>query len=261
MTGTTTGSTWAAGDYPAMARLLRPAADQVVAIAAPGPGTSLLDIGCGTGNAALAAARLGAVVTGADPTPELLSVAAGRARDEGLEITWQQADTLGLTGEYDRVVSVFGAMYAPDARQAADAMLRRCAPGGRIVSAAWTPDGFMAETNRVIGAYLPPALPGARPPTGWGDPAHLAALFAPHQVTTSAHSVRFRFASPIEAAEFWIRTAGHVQAERHRIEARGDWTALHHDLAALFSERNPTPAHEPGVHVAADYLVAVVTPS
>ena len=70
-------SAWAAGDYPEVARLqLWPVGERIVAHAAVRPGESVLDVACGTGNAALRAAQAGADVTGLDLTPELL--AAGR---------------------------------------------------------------------------------------------------------------------------------------------------------------------------------------
>ncbi|MEV7523481.1 methyltransferase domain-containing protein [Streptomyces sp. NPDC091371] len=262
MTTSSATSTWAAGDYPAMARRLAPAAERAVAAAEPGPGTTVLDVGCGTGNAALAAALTGAAVTAADPTPQLLAIAARRAREADLPIAFQTADADHLTGTYDRVLTVFGAMYAPDAARAADALARCCAPGGRIVTAAWTPDGFMAAANRAMGAYLPPPPAGAQPPTRWGDEAFLRGLFPGHAVTTTTERVRFTFDSPLAAAEFWVRTAGHVQAERARLQAEGAWPALHHDLAAVFTEWNRAagPGTDPDVRVDAAYLLAVVRP-
>ncbi|WP_314617019.1 class I SAM-dependent methyltransferase [Streptomyces stackebrandtii] len=240
-------STWAAGDYPAMARLLVPAADRAVAAAAPGPGTTVLDVGTGTGNAALAAARAGATVTAVDPTPELLAIAERRAVEEALTVIFQDGDT--APGTYDRVLSVFATMYAPDHTRAAASLVRACAPGGRIVSAAWTPDGLMAAANRAAAPYLPPPPPGGQPPTRWGDEAYVRGLFAGHEVATTVEQVPFVFAAPMAAAEFWVRTAGHVQAERARLEAGGAWRALHHDLAAVFAGRESS----------ATYLLAVVS--
>jgi SAM-dependent methyltransferase len=239
-----------------MARRLTAVAERVVGAAGVTAGTTLLDVGCGTGNAALAAARRGALVTGADPTPELLALAAEQARAERLPIAWQRAAADGLLGSYDRVVTVFGAMYAPDAQQAADALVRCCAPGGRIVSAAWTPDGFMAATNRAISRYLPPPPPGGRPPTQWGNPDVLRELFAPLTVSTTVERLRLEFPSPVAAAEFWVRTAGHLQAERTRLAADGNWTALHHDLAAVFAEWNRSTGSD--IVVESAYLLAVV---
>src|SRR5581483_5478704 len=42
------------------------------------PGTALLDVGCGAGQACALAAELGATVTGFDATPELLAIARER---------------------------------------------------------------------------------------------------------------------------------------------------------------------------------------
>ncbi|MFI6582856.1 class I SAM-dependent methyltransferase [Embleya sp. NPDC050493] len=260
MSISSTTSTWAAGDYPAMARRLVPAAERAVAAAVPGPGTTVLDVGCGTGNAALAAARTGAEVTAADPTPRLLATAERRARDEGLPMAFQHADTDRVTGTYDRVLTVFGAMYAPDHAAAAAALVRHCAPGGRIVSAAWTPDGLMAAANRAIGAYLPPPPVTAQPPVRWGDEAYVRGLFAGHDVEATVEHVGFAFESPLDAADFWVRTAGHVQAERDRLEADGAWLALHHDLAAVFTEWNRAEGSGGAVHVESAYLLAVIRP-
>jgi 2-polyprenyl-3-methyl-5-hydroxy-6-metoxy-1,4-benzoquinol methylase len=70
---------WAAGDYPEVARRIEQAAQALVAAVGTRPGAELLDVATGSGNAALAAARSGATVTGLDLTPELLDVARRRA--------------------------------------------------------------------------------------------------------------------------------------------------------------------------------------
>jgi 2-polyprenyl-3-methyl-5-hydroxy-6-metoxy-1,4-benzoquinol methylase len=46
----------------------------------------VLDVACGTGNAALPAARAGARVTGLDLTPKLLDAGRAKAKAEGLTI-------------------------------------------------------------------------------------------------------------------------------------------------------------------------------
>src|SRR5947208_1048793 len=83
---------WAAGDYPDVATTIADASDAVVAAAGVTAGDEVLDVATGTGNAALAAARLGARVTGLDITPELLAVARERARTEGFEIAFDEGD-------------------------------------------------------------------------------------------------------------------------------------------------------------------------
>jgi SAM-dependent methyltransferase len=110
-------STWALGDYPAMAQRLVDAAVVAVEAANIRPGHTVLDVGTGTGNAAVLAARAGGMVTGVDPTPELLAVAADRVRRENLTVMWQQGTAEGVDAadhSFDRVLSVFGAMYTPN---------------------------------------------------------------------------------------------------------------------------------------------------
>ncbi|HKN93646.1 MAG TPA: class I SAM-dependent methyltransferase, partial [Thermoleophilaceae bacterium] len=58
---------WGLGTYERTAEQLMPAAQAVVASAAPAAGERVVDVGCGTGNAALIAAERGARVTGVDP--------------------------------------------------------------------------------------------------------------------------------------------------------------------------------------------------
>ena len=77
---------WGRGAYELTAVALAPAAQAVVLAGSVRPGQRVLDVGCGTGNAALIAARAGALVTAVDPAPRLLDVARGQAGREGLTI-------------------------------------------------------------------------------------------------------------------------------------------------------------------------------
>ena len=54
----------------------------------------VLDVACGTGNAALPAARVGADVMGLDLVPELLEAGRRKAEGEGLEIEWVEDSEL-----------------------------------------------------------------------------------------------------------------------------------------------------------------------
>lgn len=253
--------TWALGDYPAMAERLVDAATVAVDAAEVRPGHAVVDVGTGTGNAAVLAARAGGVVTGVDPTSELLVIAADRARQEDLTIEWRHgtAERIEVADHsFDRVLSVFGAMYSPDPAVAANELVRCCRPGGRIVITAWTPDSFMAATNRAVSGYLPPPPPGGTPPTQWGDPGYIHHLFASPQTTvsTTTASVRFDFPTLDAAADFWTRTAGHLQAERQRLQSLGEWGRLLTDLKACFAEANPDPTGRVVVH--STYLLTVV---
>ena len=121
---------WAAGDYSAIAPHLVSAAEEVVRRAAPGPGEDVLDVACGTGNAAVRAARAGTRVTGLDLAPKLLAIARAQAPD----ITWVEGDAQDLPfadASFDVVLSVFGCMFAPDHQRTAREILRVLRPGGR----------------------------------------------------------------------------------------------------------------------------------
>src|SRR4051794_39954624 len=101
---------WGLGRYEDTAARLEPAARVVVESAAPEAGERLVDVGCGTGNAALLAAERGARVTGVDPAARLLDVARERAAARGLTATFARGDAAALPlgdGEADVVLSVF----------------------------------------------------------------------------------------------------------------------------------------------------------
>src|SRR5438128_1835885 len=92
-----TRAVWAAGDYPAIARRqLWPVGERIVARAAVVPGERVLDVACGTGNAAIRAARAGAEVVGVDLTPELLTAAQQNASEAGVEVAWLEGDAEAL---------------------------------------------------------------------------------------------------------------------------------------------------------------------
>src|SRR3954466_15202810 len=117
-------TTWGVGEYPLMAQRLRSAAKRVVERARVAPGERVLDVACGTGNAALLAAARGAgEVVGVDLEPALLDVARRRAGGAGAGIDWRVGDAAALSavasGPFDAVLSVFGAMYAADHEAAA----------------------------------------------------------------------------------------------------------------------------------------------
>jgi len=59
-------------------------------------GHAILDVGTGTGRAALQVARLGARVTGVDASPEMLAVARDHATTQGLEATFLEGDAHAL---------------------------------------------------------------------------------------------------------------------------------------------------------------------
>src|SRR5918996_3078861 len=135
---------WDAGDYATVSVHVEDVGERLVERAGVEPGMSALDVACGSGNAAIPAARAGARVTALDLVPKLLEQGRAKAEAAGIEIEWVEGDAEQLPfedGSFDRVLSTFGHMFAPRHQRVADEMARVCRQGGAIVTATWTPQG------------------------------------------------------------------------------------------------------------------------
>src|SRR3954463_3549446 len=119
--------TWSSGDFSVVASRIVLVSEQLAETADPRAGSQVLDVACGNGNATLAAARSGAQVIGVDYVPALLEDGRGRALAEGLDVEFVLGDAEDLPAEtdsVDAVLSVFGAMFAPDHRRTAAEIVR-----------------------------------------------------------------------------------------------------------------------------------------
>jgi ubiquinone/menaquinone biosynthesis C-methylase UbiE len=200
---------WDAGEYSALSPLIADVGERVVARAGIEPGMMVLDVACGTGNAARPAARAGARVIGCDLVPKFLRQGQAKAEAEGLQIEWKEGDAEALPfdeGRFDRVLSTFGHMFAPRHQRTADEMARVCRRGGAIVTATWTPEGTVGDIFKVSGSYMPPLPEYASPPILWGVEGHVRELFA--RVATSFEFERhlnwIEWASAEEWANFFM---------------------------------------------------------
>src|SRR5213083_66759 len=170
--------TWASGDFGVVAARIVLVAEQLCDSADLHAGWRVLDVATGSGNAAIAAARLGCAAVGVDYVPALLERGRQRAAAEGLEVELLEGDAEALPfadASFDAVTSVFGSMFAPDHARAAAELLRVCRPGGTIALASWTPEGFIGELFQTVGAHVPPPA-GVPAPMLWGTKAHLGQL-------------------------------------------------------------------------------------
>jgi SAM-dependent methyltransferase len=219
----------------------------VVERARVAPGERVLDVACGTGNAALLAAARGASeVVGVDAEPALLDVAAVRAAEVRAPIDWRVGDAAALPGvadgTFDAVVSVFGAMYAADQAGAARELARAVAPGaGRVVLASWSPGSLMPAMGAALAPLLPAPPEGASPPSRWGDPDAVGALLCDAGLEVADHRAEhLTLALPdrMNAVAFLVRTAGNVLAERPRLEREGRWGELLAALGGLVAQRD-----------------------
>ncbi|MFH9892138.1 class I SAM-dependent methyltransferase [Streptomyces luteogriseus] len=194
---------WAQGDYPSLAAEVIPELGAIL-VEACGvrSGLRVLDVGAGSGNAAIPAALTGADVVACDLTPELFEAGRRVAEKQGARLTWQEADAEALPfgdAEFDTVLSCVGVMFAPHHQQAADELVRVCRPGGTIGLLSWTPQGFIGRMFAAMKPYAPPPPPGAQPPPLWGDEDHVRALLGDRVTDVSAErrTVRVdRFETP-----------------------------------------------------------------
>jgi SAM-dependent methyltransferase len=171
---------WDAGDYATLSERLSGVGKLVVERARIEPGMTVFDVACGTGNAAIPAARAGGRVTGLDLVPKLLEQGRAKAESEGLEIDWVEGDAEELPfkdASFERVLSTFGHMFAPGHRRVADEMIRVCRRGGAIVTATWTAEGVFGAVSEASAPYMPPPPDYASPPVLWGSEDYVREMF------------------------------------------------------------------------------------
>src|SRR5262249_49821183 len=146
-------SMWESADYGRIAPYLQKGALEFLDRLAIVPGSRMLDVGCGTGQLAIIAARKGIRATGLDGAADLVEQARARAADQCLDVPVDEGDAESLPyqdASFDVVVSLLGAMFAPRPALVAAEMVRVCKRGGRIVMANWTPEGHVGQMSRVI---------------------------------------------------------------------------------------------------------------
>jgi SAM-dependent methyltransferase len=252
---------WATGDYAAIARdLLWEAGARIVERVGVAPGERVLDVACGTGNAAIRAAEAGASVVGLDLTPELLEAGRALAAKAGVETEWVEGDAeaLPFPGEsFDVVLSVFGCMFAPRHDVAARELARVLRPGGRMGLSSWTPDSSIAELMRPLMSVLPADPEATQPPPLWGAEEHVRGLFAGSAVELrfERDALEFRHGSVEEALRIYESTWGPFIKARELTEPEGRWPALRAELAAVLERRNT--ARDGTLAYGGDYLVVL----
>ena len=235
-------ATWMAGDYGYFAKYLEQGALEFLARIPIEPGTRMLDVACGAGQIAIPATHAGARVTGIDIATNSIEKARARAQVEGLKIRFDEGDAEMLPYEdssFDLVVSLIGAMFAPRPEQVVAELVRVCRPGGRIVMANWTPEGFVGQMFKIIGKHVPPS-PVMPSPVKWGDEAtvreRLRAGIAELQLAKRLYPFRYPF-PPSEAVEFYRAYYGPMNRAFAALDTAGQ-AALRRDLEQLWTVHN-----------------------
>jgi len=230
--------TWAEGDFAMVAGRIMSVAEHLAEALRIVPGDRVLDVACGSGNGAIAAARSAwDSVVGVDFVPALLERARERAAVERLEAEFVE-ELPFEEARFDVVMSIFGAMFAPDQEKAAAELLRVCKPGGRIGMANWVPDSGVGNIFMTIAKHVPPP-PGIKPPLLWGVEEQLRELFGDGISALSVERRVFRQTFPSVDAwlDFFRTYFGPVKVAFEQVSAEGE-AALEADLRDLLERAN-----------------------
>jgi SAM-dependent methyltransferase len=251
MTSNPNKALWEKGDFTRIAETMRESGERLVDSIGVAAGMDVLDLGCGDGTTALPAARRSANVLGVDIAANLVAAGNARAKAAGLaNLRFQEGDASNLSdlgGEnFDLVVSIFGAMFAPRPDDVAKEMVRVTRPGGRIVMGNWIPGDptLVAQILRISSAYTPPPPEGFVSPMTWGDEAIVTERFV--RAGVAAERIGF------ERAEWVFRTDGPASQlldifrtyygptmnAYAAADQAGRGEALHNELRALFEAQN-----------------------
>jgi SAM-dependent methyltransferase len=252
-------ASWASGDYAVVGTTLQIVGEQLCESLDLRAGQKVLDVAAGNGNASLAAARRWCEVVSTDYVGALLERARERAAAERLLIDFREADAEALPfadASFDAVLSTFGVMFVADHERAAAELLRVCRRGGKIGLANWTPEGFIGQLFKTIGAHLAPPA-GAKSPALWGDRERIEAMFGRGGTVeaTQRHFV-FRYRSPAHWLEVFRGYYGPV-LKTFAALAPAAQAALERDLLALIARFNRSG--DGTMVVPGEYLEIVVT--
>jgi ubiquinone/menaquinone biosynthesis C-methylase UbiE len=235
-------ATWIAGDFGVIALAIEEGGREFVERLDLKPGMKVLDVACGTGNLALPAARVGADVTGVDIAPNLIDQAIANAQREGLKAKFDVGDAEDMPysdGEFDVVMTMFGAMFAPRPDITASELKRVCKSGGLIAMANWTPEGFTGAMFKTNAKHVPPP-PGMSPPLQWGMEDLVRERFSEGISNLEMRRVPITFhfdMPPAEVVEHFRKFFGPTQKAFESLDEAGQ-DALRKDLVELWEKHN-----------------------
>jgi len=252
---------WSEGDFSMIASLISKVGEDLCEALDIVPDERVLDVACGSGNGALAAARRawGGTV-GVDFVPALLKRGRERAAAERLDVEFVQGDAQELPfadASFDVMMSIFGAMFAPDQEKTAAELLRVTRPGGRIGMANWTPEGGVGQLFATLAGHAPPP-PGVDPPPLWGTEARLRELFGDgvSELSVERLEARQTFRSPAHFVEFFRTYFGPIKTAFERVGPDGE-AALEADLIGYLEQANT--AGDRALVTKSEYLQVIAT--
>jgi ubiquinone/menaquinone biosynthesis C-methylase UbiE len=262
---------WEQGDFTCIARAMRTSGADLVDRLGLSPAARVLDVGCGDGTTALPAARHAKEVVGVDIARNLVVAGNRRAERAGLtNLRFEHGDACCLHAHdawsFDEVVTIFGAMFAPDPAAVARELVRVTRPGGRITMGNWIPGDptLVAELLRISSQYSPPPPPGFVSPMTWGLPEQVAERYGaagipPARVTCDEDTWVFAIDQPPEAFLGDFRTYyGPTMNAFAAAEADGRAEQLWDELLALFAAHNRADDPTTATRIEATYLRVTV---
>ena len=251
-------ATWASGNFSVIGTTLQIVGESLCEAVDIAAGSQVLDVAAGNGNASLAAARRGADVTATDYVGELLDDARRRAEADGLPLTTRVADAENLpydADSFDTVLSTYGVMFTPNPERSAAELIRVCRPGGRIGLANWTPEGFIGQMFKIVGAHVPPPA-GVPSPLLWGTEAQLDTLLgASCTVEATRKDFVFRYRSADDFFDTFITYYGPTFKAWGALDDAGK-QSFRSQLVALADGANRATG---SLAVPAEYLEVVAT--
>jgi len=192
--------------------------EQTIALLSLPPGSSVLDVCCGTGASALPAAKRAGSrgkVIGVDLAKELLELARGKAAQQHFgNIQFELGDMLSLrfpSGSFDAVVCVFGIFFVPDMSMAVHELWRLVRPGGQLAVTTWGPNLFEPANTafwRSIKNVRPELYKGFNPWDRISDPANLEKILSEGGVELPRITAENRFHLINSAEDWWTIILG-----------------------------------------------------
>lgn len=242
---------WEKGDFTQLANNMRESGEALVASLNITKDMCVLDLGCGDGTTAIPAARKAAHVLGVDIARNLVEAGNKRAAAEGLDnCVFQEGDAIALNGledkSFDKVVTIFGAMFAPKPYEVAKEMVRVTKPGGKIVMGNWIPGDptLVAQILKISSAYTPAPPEDFISPMLWGKEEEVVDRFekagiAKENITCEKDT--FIFNAPYSSSEFvniFKTYYGPTMNAFEAAEKNGKAAQLQEELEALFASQN-----------------------